>query len=262
MRHVFDLIGIIASVIGQLVGVACEAIGRNGLWKIVPHLTNTEARAARIRLGLIEAKRTQFSDAEREEEYEQQASLLNYFSKRNWASAIADDQFKGIDGIVTTGKFDRTKLIAQLIFAGKQRIYDEYTHYQDALVQASAAPYASHVSIKQVIPDPISDFSDRVMWINPDHFRDALEVHTISFMSLRIPLRCPARCNIDRRGLPISFTAWGLMEWTMAERRSLRSMGMCGLLMKAARAMLLRGLIRERDLQDTPVHGHERGTGR
>ena len=170
-----------SNVIGQLIGAACEAIGRQGLRQIVPHLTYQQARAARIRLGLIESHRTPFADALREEEYEQQSQLLFYFAKPNWITAITSDQFNDSEIFLGhSSEVDRLMFMARLAITGKQRIYDEYTGYQDAVIKSIAGGYALRTSTAAIPADPITDVSIHTFRINTDKIRDSVEVKTVN----------------------------------------------------------------------------------
>ncbi len=62
-------------LIGCLVGLACEAIGRRPLWTAISHLNAAEARVAIRRLQTIQAGQTPFADTMQEERWFGQAAM-------------------------------------------------------------------------------------------------------------------------------------------------------------------------------------------
>ncbi len=71
-------------MIGLLVGIAIQAIGRSGLEQAIDHLDATSARAAARRLEDVDRRHTAFADVLQEEEWGTQASLLELFQRADW----------------------------------------------------------------------------------------------------------------------------------------------------------------------------------
>lgn len=77
-------------MIGALVGIACQAIGRRPLWRDVDHLSASEARAAARRLEAIQAQRVPFADTMQEEEWFGQSVIIEIFRRPHWRSDFSD----------------------------------------------------------------------------------------------------------------------------------------------------------------------------
>ncbi len=77
------------NMIGMLVGIATEAIDREGLEETIDHLNAAQARAAAQRLDEVERRHTAYADVLQEEVWSTQAGLLELFDKPNWAANFA-----------------------------------------------------------------------------------------------------------------------------------------------------------------------------
>ena len=155
-------------IIAALVGVACEAIGRRDMWAVVPHLTFAQAQAAKARLLSIDAGRSKYSDAQVEEKYDGQADLQVRFKPRDWASQIARDETSGFDGTAgSPSAFDKFLFVWRMRIAGKKGIYEQYSAYQDAVIDAARIPYADHSPINRVPLDPITGFEQTTTGFDP-----------------------------------------------------------------------------------------------
>jgi len=154
------------AIISQLVGVACESIGRKNLWTILPHLSDAQAQAAKMRLLAIEPNRATYANAQVQEKYDQQARFQVYFKPRDWANEIAD-AYTTSDGSGAPSTFDKLLFVWRMRIAGKRAIYNQYSVYQDAVIEAARQPYGAHARVKNVPVDPITAFEDAEYGTDP-----------------------------------------------------------------------------------------------
>lgn len=114
-----------AVLIGSLVGIACQAIGRSCLWPAVNALTSAQAQAAAQRLQQIQTLHTPLAETWQQEEWYGQASML--------------DQFQHGEG----------KGLAQF---AKNALLNHYTDYMNTCIADARLPYAARPSAP-TIPD-------------------------------------------------------------------------------------------------------------
>ena len=67
-------------LIGEMVGIACQAIGRRPLWSAVDHLTAAQSGAAVTRLASIMDRHFSYADTLQEEKWFGQSALLEMFT--------------------------------------------------------------------------------------------------------------------------------------------------------------------------------------
>jgi hypothetical protein len=145
-----------AVLIGQLVGIACEAIGRAGAWKKVDHLSASEAKAAARRLEQLLAKRFSYADTLQEEKWASQAGLIQMFRYANWRSGGLLDPGEEEDGF--GAKFAKISSQARLHLYSNATILKNYTHSIDALIARARQPYPTGLSQPLPYPgDPVSE---------------------------------------------------------------------------------------------------------
>ena len=129
-------------IIGGLVGIAIDAIGRRRVWKNIDHLTETEARAAAHRLETINAQRIPCADALQEEKWTGQASLATMFQKFNTfqlAGQVALMAGGGED--LGEGKGQFNGLMRHMAFRSKRRHFADYTQAMDDMIAYAKRPY-------------------------------------------------------------------------------------------------------------------------
>lgn len=73
-----------APLVGRFVGIACEAIGRNGLWPRLERLNARECRQVVARLEEIEGRRVPLRETLDEEVVMTVAALQHFMRQRNW----------------------------------------------------------------------------------------------------------------------------------------------------------------------------------
>nr|MDQ2800452.1 hypothetical protein [Armatimonadota bacterium] len=133
-------------LIGMLVGVACQAIGRRQAWKAVPHLTGPQAQSAARRLEQIRARHVPFADTLQEEKWFTQAAMQETFRHPGWRGSLGD-----LSG-GTAGKFQQ----AQLWFTSKRAILTNYTRYMDQAIANARQPYGAHLADPATPNDPFN----------------------------------------------------------------------------------------------------------
>ncbi|MBV9851439.1 MAG: hypothetical protein JO250_17360 [Armatimonadetes bacterium] len=117
-----------STMIGMLVGVACQAIGRDALWPRVDHLRAAQARAASRRLEAISAHYVPYADVVQEEEWAGQAGLMEIFHHPNWKA----DPLSGLDSAATYGQ-----MLCTAFAGGKFR--DASSKTRNALLRTALA---------------------------------------------------------------------------------------------------------------------------
>ena len=132
------------SMIGRLVGIACQEIGRRDLWTWAESLKAREARRATRRMEDIEAATTPLADMLREEKWAQLASLIEVYRSPDWRAKLLNT-WKEADPVER--QFDEARIKAMrwnLWFAGKRECLDSYARYWDQSIAYVSQPYAAH----------------------------------------------------------------------------------------------------------------------
>jgi len=81
-----------STLIGKLVGIACEAIGRAGLWNRLDRMGESEAREAALRLESLNRMRTPMAETLTEEKYATVAGLMEMMRRPHWRWAWIQQQ--------------------------------------------------------------------------------------------------------------------------------------------------------------------------
>ncbi|HLK55880.1 MAG TPA: hypothetical protein VKU00_04935, partial [Chthonomonadaceae bacterium] len=139
-------------LIGELVGSACQAIGRKDIWSEMDHLNAGQSRKAIQRLESILARQVPYADTLQEEKWFGQSALLEVFRQKNairqmMASANGQSNSGGNPPV------DFTQLF--WLAYSKERVMADYTHYMDQLIANNHQPYGAHVPDPPVPNDPI-----------------------------------------------------------------------------------------------------------
>ena len=117
-------------ILGELVGISCEAIGRRSAWPPIDHLSADEARKDIIQLQGIQANEVSLSDVFLQEKWYGQACLLEFGRK---------DFYKSPVGTI-------------MLHSG---LYN-YSHYMDQLIESSRLPYRSRPASPPIPHDMLS----------------------------------------------------------------------------------------------------------
>lgn len=141
------------TLIGMLVGVACQSIGRRDVWDSMPYLHAVQAKAAARRLESIAARRVPYADVMRQEEYFGQAAMQALFRNVNWrkeeAAHLAASQ-GNVNGIM------RGYIWGRLTLTKEREVYDNYTHFMDELVADGRKPYVAKPGLPPLPTDIVN----------------------------------------------------------------------------------------------------------
>ena len=140
-------------LIGMLVGDACQAIGRQHSWAAIDHLDAGQTRAAAARLKAIRAGHVPFADVLQEEEWGQQAGLLEMMRKRDWPGdmIIASQPDQHEDAPLATWA-----VATHIRLAGKRTVMASYVRYMDQAIANARQPYAAHPPAPPLPTDPVN----------------------------------------------------------------------------------------------------------
>lgn len=140
------------TIIGSLVGDACQAIGERSAWKAIDHLNGTQARAATQRVEAIRARHVSWADTVQEEKWATQAGMLEWFRSVNAHNAGA--QLASLSGN-SSGSSVQTFQNLYFLFYGKRRIMSNYTHYIDQTIADARKPYQPNAKERPIPKDPL-----------------------------------------------------------------------------------------------------------
>lgn len=145
------------SLIGMLVGQACEAIGRRRAWEIVPHLNTIQALAAAQRLESIRAGHVPTAAVLQEEKWAIQASLMELMTQKGWPSSYVNlmNSQQPNNGN-STPQWGQWLFGTRIRFTGKRAIMTNYTHYMDQSIADARQPYAAHPQKPSIPDDPLN----------------------------------------------------------------------------------------------------------
>ena len=147
-------------LIGMLVGVACQAIGRKQAWTAPSHLTAAQSQAAAQRLTQIRAYHVPYLNTLQEEKWTGQAGLLEIVRHPDWSVELAKITIQYPSGGESTDDSPgRWVLATRIRLMGKRRILADYTQTLDRMIAEARQPFAAHFSIPTAASagDPITD---------------------------------------------------------------------------------------------------------
>ncbi len=139
-------------LIGDLVGIACQAIGRRPIWNDVDHLNAAQSEASARRLEKIQTLHVPFADVLQEEKWGGQAGLMEIMQKPGWRGNV-----KSLFGDGSDSGFSRQQQI-RLYFISNKTMLDNYTQYMDKTIANTRQPYAlsSKLPTLAIPSDPLS----------------------------------------------------------------------------------------------------------
>ena len=146
------------ALIADLVGIACEAIGRRRLWDDYKHLDAAQSLAALRRMEKIEAKRFSFAECMVEEKRYGQSALLEQFRNPQWVPAqMANDTEEAASAEPNTAQ----KWVGRvgITWIGRRVIFENYTRHMDQIIQDARKPYGLHLPPPPAPTDPINQIS-------------------------------------------------------------------------------------------------------
>uniref|UniRef100_UPI00286A8445 type II secretion system protein GspG n=1 Tax=Armatimonas sp. TaxID=1872638 RepID=UPI00286A8445 len=152
-------LGILAAhrshLIGELVGIACEAIGRKPLWELADGLDTKTARAAATRLEALEPKRYSFQSVLLDERDYTQSNSYTMMRGSAWEMAQLYTENEMAESTMVmmpdTGGYEkpsvaqrtlvRSLMTAQLLWYTKKHIFAESGRYMSELAEQAKLPY-------------------------------------------------------------------------------------------------------------------------
>lgn len=120
-------------LIGGLVGVAVQAIGRMEIWTALDHVNGPEARLAARRLEKITPRQVPYANILQEEKWGWQAGLLEAFQSgqwHNWFSYLSSD-----------AGGERWIYNFRLFFVSKRTVMRNFTVGMDAMIANAKQPF-------------------------------------------------------------------------------------------------------------------------
>ena len=132
------------TLIGLLVGVACESIGKKGLWEIADKLDANTAKNVLIRLQKIEVLRASLSETHEQEKYFGQKNLhmLLQGNPKEMVEKYKADFPTGNDGEESIpGEMSWPKMLLDTLWAGKAVVLEEQSKMREVLIQEAKEPY-------------------------------------------------------------------------------------------------------------------------
>lgn len=124
-------------IIHSLVGVACQAIGQRGVYRLFDHLSQAEAKSAVARLIKIDKEDYPMSETFLQEKYCVQAGLTDIFQHHSSYQDFV--KLLGDNGSRTDSKLQAVRFF----FTDRKRLLTQYGKYMDVVSANSNLPYAS-----------------------------------------------------------------------------------------------------------------------
>jgi len=147
-----------STLIGYLVGVACQSIGRRPMWGVVDHLNAAQSRAAATRLVSVIDHHFSFADTMQEEKWLGQSTLIELFnSPKETAAVLNPDAGKDLANATGNGSPPAFAGVLFYLTHSKSRIMHDYTIWMDKSIQIARQPYGLHLSSPPLPTDPINE---------------------------------------------------------------------------------------------------------
>ena len=128
-------------LLGSIIGIGCEGTGRRPLWRDVDHLNAAQARESARRLEQTLRAHVPFAETLQEEEWFNQASLLEVFRRPSWRTEMRS-YMAGDASLLDMGVSLSARQQAQLRFASKKAIMSDYTTGMNSLIRFARQPYS------------------------------------------------------------------------------------------------------------------------
>ena len=156
------------TIIGRLVGTACQEIGRRDLRTWAERLTAREARSAAQRMEKIEAATTPLADVLREEKWLQLAALIEVYRSPDWRAKLLN-LWK--EEAPDNPQLDEARIRAMrwaLWIADKRDCQDSCKRYWDESIAYVSQPYAAHPippgEPQNVVVTILSEYAMPTLW--------------------------------------------------------------------------------------------------
>ena len=147
-----------AVLIGRLVGIACQAVGRRPVWEMMPRLDVKTARAGARRMETILAQNVGLDETLTEEKYLGQGGLMEMFREPERVVALSRDEDEPPSTQPGGDRLESAFVRGIFFIYGKRRILNDYTTFMDRFIVESRRPYAEHPSLPPLPADPINRY--------------------------------------------------------------------------------------------------------
>lgn len=138
-----------AGLIGRLVGIACQDVGRRPVWDALPRLPGSAARAGARRMEGILAQNVGLDETLIEEKYFGQTILRDVFRDPEQFAAIQEPDEQG-------NKVTGSEVRFVVLYFGKRHIFNNYTQFLDALIAQSRQPWVARPNGPPLPDDPLN----------------------------------------------------------------------------------------------------------
>jgi len=142
-----------STLIGGLVGIACQAIGRKPMWQVVEHLDASRAKEAARRLDKIRHNQFSYAETIQEEKWLGQSGLLEVFRSKNPGYNLS--LLTGGTAQPPPPAFASAATSLFYLVYSKQRIMNDYTSFMDAQIRRARKPYSAQRAAIPVPSDPL-----------------------------------------------------------------------------------------------------------
>jgi hypothetical protein len=137
-----------STMLGKLVGLGCEKIGRKPLWTAVEHLNAAQTQAAEKRIEHIRTLYVPLADTLQEEKWFGQAAMQAAFLQMHWWQTLT--QVPGGFPMLNPG------YVLPMLRYSKRQILDNYTRYMDQSIINMRLPYTDHSAPVPMPEDPVN----------------------------------------------------------------------------------------------------------
>ena len=152
-----------AVLIGGLVGIACDYIGRKDAWAVLDHLTGPQARAAAMRLSAITSEQVPWSSVLQEEKWSHQAGLLEIYQRKNWRREMYMDTYPSNPEDDSNSAGSQPTMLARLNMSlvSPRVIFNSYTRCMNEAVQRVGLSWPARRALP-ALAAPSDPFNDQL----------------------------------------------------------------------------------------------------
>jgi len=142
-----------STMIGDLTGIACQAIGRRHLWEVVEHLNAAQSRAVTTRLAAIIDGHVSYADVLQEEKWSGLSNYLELFGDNTRRNTLARSIVAAQGGDDPIRDF--VSSLSYLIHP-KSQIITGFATYMDTITAQARQPYAAKIPYPPLPSDPMN----------------------------------------------------------------------------------------------------------
>jgi hypothetical protein len=167
-------------IIGELVGVACGAIGRSQVWPTVDHVSATEARRALTRLQQCDALHVPYKDTLTEEKWFGLAGMAD--TLRRTSGTVTMASANGTNRLAGVG------MMLYVLALGKGRVMGNLRNTYDHVIAEASKPYAPNFSNRL---QPNGDMFSQMLLpvLGPGRMKELDDLAQIRLLELAFAMR-------------------------------------------------------------------------